>query len=78
MMKDNRYQNDNSRPGIQFTWPTCCKKDLFTRYIDTQTRNYLPEYYGTCDRANRLFLFSKATSYKDVYSKKVWESEAKN
>src|ERR1035437_9017526 len=75
-MNDYRYQYDNSRPRKKFICPSCGKKGVFTRYIDTQSRDYLPEQYGICDRVNSCDY--SLNPYKDGYSKMIWESETKN
>ncbi|HEV8505444.1 MAG TPA: DUF6371 domain-containing protein [Chitinophagaceae bacterium] len=39
-------------PASKDTCPVCRKKRVFTRYIDTQTGELLPEHVGRCDREN--------------------------
>jgi hypothetical protein len=50
-----------------------CNKKTFVRYIDTSTREYLPEQYGRCDRESKCAYH--LNPYKDGYSKAVWKHE---
>lgn len=63
------YKGMNSR----YSCPGCGKPKVFTRYMDTQTGQYLPELYGRCERLNNCGYF--LDPYKDGYSKQVWQVE---
>jgi hypothetical protein len=57
----------------RYECPSCGKPKVFTRYIDTQTGQHLPEQYGHCERLNNCGYF--LDPYKDGYSKQVWQTE---
>jgi len=62
-MPDNyRYQLDKS--SKKYICPKCNKKS-FVRYIDTDTKQYLPEQYGRCDRESNCAYH--LTPYADGY-----------
>ena len=46
-MNDYKYTLDKS--SRKYTCPSCEKK-AFVRYIDSETKDYLPKQYGRCDR----------------------------
>lgn len=46
-MNDYKYTLDKS--SRKYTCPNCEKK-VFVRYIDSETKDYLPKQYGRCDR----------------------------
>jgi len=70
-----RYTFDNKKPRKKFTCPGCGKPKVFTRYIDTNTGDYLPEKYGICDRADNCTYH--VNPYKDGFNKTVKEQEKK-
>lgn len=43
-----KYRSKNSR----YTCPSCGKPHQFTRYIDTETGEYLADEVGICNRVN--------------------------
>jgi hypothetical protein len=49
MPNNYRYQLDRSAKKYICPNPNCGKK-TFVRYIDTESKQYLPEQYGRCDR----------------------------
>lgn len=50
-----------------------CGKRTFVRYVDTSTKDHLPEQYGRCDReVNCAYWLSP---YKDGYSKMIFDQE---
>ncbi len=53
-----------------------CSKNTFVRYIDKQTGDYLPEYYGRCDRESKCSYF--LNPYLDGYAKAINEQEQGN
>lgn len=40
-------------PSTRYTCPGCDKRKEFTRYVDTETGELLPEHVGKCNRADR-------------------------
>ena len=63
-MKEYRFTLDSS--SAKYFCP-CCGKKTFVRYIDTDTKTFLPEQYGRCDReANCSYHLNP---YKDGYHK---------
>ncbi len=63
------YKGVNSR----YPCPVCGKPRIFTRYIDTDTGQHLPEKYGRCERLNNCGY--SLDPYKDGYSKAIWATE---
>jgi len=63
------YKGMNSR----YSCPGCGKPKVFSRYMDTQTGQYLPEQYGRCERLNNCGYF--LDPYNDGYFKQVWQVE---
>lgn len=53
--------------------PQCEKGKTYTRYIDTKTKEYIPEKYGKCERLNNCVYH--LNPYKDGYHKKIWSQE---
>lgn len=53
-----------------------CNKKTFVLYIDTETGNYLPEYYGRCDRESKCNYH--LNPYTDGYAQAIWEQEQGN
>ncbi len=63
-MKEYKYILE---PGSRkFICPNCQKK-TFVRYIDTETGEYLPDWYGRCDRESKCS--HHLNPYKDGYAK---------
>ncbi|MDN3205659.1 DUF6965 family protein [Algoriphagus sediminis] len=52
-----------------------CKKRRFVRYVDTQTGNYLPEYFGRCDRESKCGYF--LNPYQEGYTSMDWAHHGK-
>ena len=73
MPEPHRYALDRS--SKKYDCPECSKKK-FVRYMDSTTREYLPDRYGRCDREAKCgyYLSPKA----DGYAKMIWESERGN
>lgn len=69
-MNDFRYILENTTKKSQC--PECGKK-VFVRYVDTATKNHLPEQYGRCDREVNCAYW--LNPYKDGYSKMIFEQE---
>ncbi len=69
MQNDFRYDLDKS--SRKFTCPQCEKK-RFVKYIDLETKLYLPDQYGRCDRQAKCGYF--LDPYKDGYAKSHTES----
>jgi len=67
MSKDFRYILDKSTK--KHLCPDCGKK-RFVRYVDTETKEYLPEKYGRCDRE------SNCTYHLSPYSDNYGTNEA--
>lgn len=67
-MTDYRYILEPYK-GIKtrYTCPACNRKHKFTRYIDTETGNHLPDQYGRCDREESCGYH--LNPYKDGYHK---------
>lgn len=65
------YKGMNSR----YPCPGCGKPKVFTRYMDTQTGQQLPEQYGRCERLNNCGYF--LDPYKDGFSNQVWQVKQK-
>ena len=57
-----RYSFDKS--SKKFICP-CCDKKRFVRYIDVETKEYLPSMYGACDRVVKCGY--KCNPYTDKY-----------
>ena len=57
-----RYSFDKS--SKKFVCP-CCEKKRFVRYIDVETKEYLPSEYGACDRIVKCGY--KCNPYTDKY-----------
>lgn len=72
-MNTYRYHLDNKKPRKKYACPSCGKTKVFTKYLDNQTGNYLPDDYGICERVNNCGY--SLNPYKDGYSKRVWEGE---
>jgi hypothetical protein len=53
-----------------------CNKRRFVLYIDTETRDHLPEQYGRCDRESKCSYH--LNPYLDGYAKAIWEQEQGN
>ena len=70
MRTEHRYTFEkNSRKHF---CPSCGKR-RFVRYIDNNTKEYLPQQYGRCDRESKCGY--QLNPYKDGYSKMIWEQE---
>lgn len=65
------YKGMNSR----YSCPGCGRPKVFTRYIDTQAGQHLPEQYGRCERLNNCGYF--LDPYKSGYLKVMREDEQK-
>jgi hypothetical protein len=53
-MTDHKYQFEKYRnPASKHTCPACEHKRVFTRYIDTDTGEYLHSSVGRCDREDK-------------------------
>ena len=52
-----------------------CQKKKFVRYIDIESREYLPEKYGRCDRQDSCAY--ELSPYKDGYNKSEQKSYAR-
>lgn len=48
----NEFQYILDRTGKKYVCPEC-EKRRFVRYIDIETKQYLPEIYGRCDRESK-------------------------
>lgn len=60
--------------GIKkYTCPCCGQAGKWRRYIDTRTKEQLPEQYGKCERANNCGHY--LDPYKDGYASNVFEQE---
>lgn len=50
-----------------------CRKKKFVRYVDSETKEYLPEQYGRCDRESNCSYW--LNPYSDGYVKMIREKE---
>ncbi len=68
-----KYAGKSSR----YTCPSCGKAHEFTRFIDTQSGEFLPESFGICNRADkcgyRLTPYDKGANGLS-YSKEHWQA----
>ncbi|RXG21251.1 DUF6965 family protein [Leeuwenhoekiella marinoflava] len=71
----NDYRYTLEKGSKKYRCPNCHKK-RFVRYVDTGTGNYLPENYGSCDRAMNCGY--NLNPYLDGYAKEIWEQEQGN
>lgn len=71
----NNYRYKLERGSKKHNCPNCNKK-TFVRYFDTETKEYLPELYGRCDRESKCLYH--VNPYKDGYAKAVWQKEQGN
>ena len=72
-MNDYRFILDTK--SKKFLCPECNKRTL-VKYIDTTTGEYLPDYYGRCDREIKCNYH--LNPYKDGFAKMIWEKSVKN
>lgn len=59
--------------STRHTCPTCGHSKTFTRYVDIETGEYLPEQYGKCERRNNCA--HDLNPYADGYAKMIWQQE---
>ena len=54
-----RFQLQRYEPSVKtrFTCPECHKPQEFTRWIDTFTKEHLPEQFGSCNRSDKCGYF---------------------
>ena len=53
-MNDYRYQLEKYRGrSTRYTCPQCGRKYCFTRYIDTETNQYINDRVGKCNRLDK-------------------------
>lgn len=72
--KLEKYQNGKSR----HICPSCGKKE-FTRYIDTETGNYISEEVGRCERLNNCAYHYTPKQYFEQHGKpqpETWQHDA--
>lgn len=50
--------------GNRFTCPACGKSKTFTRYIDTDTREYIADHVGRCDREDNCGYHYKPSDFR--------------
>ncbi len=60
------YYRYTYKKGISYTCPSCGVPKKFTRYVDQETMELLPEKYGKCNRVENCGYF--LNPYKDGYS----------
>jgi len=60
---NNGYRYILDKSSKKHLCPDCGKKRL-VRFIDTETKEYLPEKYGRCDKGDGHYFF---TPYSDGY-----------
>ncbi len=65
-----RYQYEKG--SKKYLCPDCGKK-RFVRFKDRATDEYLPEWYGKCDR--EIGCGYELNPYRDGYAKMIWEKE---
>ena len=54
MNSEYRYQFEKYRGrGTRYSCPQCGRKYCFTRYIDTETNQYINERVGKCNRLDK-------------------------
>ena len=54
MNSEYRYQLEKYRGrGTRYSCPQCGRKYCFTRYIDTETNQYINERVGKCNRLDK-------------------------
>jgi hypothetical protein len=63
--------SENQRPQ-KHRCPACGKKS-FVRFVDGNTRAYLPETYGKCDHESKCGYFT--SPYQDGYVQQIWQDE---
>ncbi len=73
MNKEHRYIFEKG--SKKHNCPECDKK-RYVMYVDIETKEYLPEQYGRCDREIKCGYF--LNPYKDGYAKAVWKQEQGN
>lgn len=74
-MNQYRYALEKYQSGgkNRYTCPSCGKRKKYTRYIDKETGNYLPEEFGKCERLNNCGYH--VNPYKTGYAKEIWQAE---
>lgn len=65
-MKDYRYifEQYTTKKDSRFTCPSCGTDHSFTRFIDTETGERLPEHFGKCNRTGKCNYFESPTPKK--------------
>ena len=61
-MNSYRYILDNTTPRKLFVCPQCNKK-TFVRFIDIETKEYLPPHVGRCNREQKCTYYYKISEY---------------
>jgi hypothetical protein len=68
----SEYRYTLEKTGKKLICPSCNQK-RYTRFVDTDTGEYLPYEYGRCDRADNCTYHNDP--YKDGYSKMISDQE---
>lgn len=79
-MKDFKFVLEPYKPGgkNRFVCPNCGKMKVFSRYVDTETGEYLADYVGKCNRNDNCgYHYSPGNYFQDNPSHKIYTNEPK-